>query len=228
MTPTVSLVWSTQQAEPLIVEMARVSAPSNAKNTATSPRLLSYLIKHKHWSPFEMASMCLEIHTTRGISPQILRHRSFSFQEFSQRYANTNAIGNAVVPHLRSQDTKNRQNSNDDLVEKLGKSKLAEYYRRTSCLYEDAEHLYQEMLSAGIAKESARFILPLASPTKLFMSGTLRSWMHYIDLRTANGTQQEHKEIADACKVIFTKQFPIISQSMWPNEKSSSCWFDVY
>ena len=223
MTPTVSLVWATQMAEPLIVEMARVSAPANAKNTTTSPRLLSYLIKHKHWSPFEMASMCLEIHTTRGISPQILRHRSFSFQEFSQRYANTNAIGNAVVPHLRSQDTKNRQNSNDDLVEKIGKSKLAEYYRRTSSLYEDAEHLYQEMLSDGIAKESARFILPLASPTKLFMSGTLRSWMHYIDLRTANGTQQEHKEIADACKVIFTKQFHIISQSMWPNEKSSSC-----
>lgn len=222
MTSTVSLVWSTQQAEPLIVEMARVSAPSNAKNTATSPRLLSYLIKHKHWSPFEMASMCLEIHTTRGISPQILRHRSFSFQEFSQRYANTNAIGNAVVPHLRSQDTKNRQNSNDDLVEKLGESKLAEYYRRTSCLYEDAEHLYQEMLSDGIAKESARFILPLASPTKLFMSGTLRSWMHYIDLRTANGTQQEHKEIAEQCKAIFTKQFPIISQSMWPNEKNTS------
>ena len=170
-----------------------------------------------------MASMCLEIHTTRGISPQILRHRSFSFQEFSQRYANTNAIGSPVIPNLRSQDVKNRQNSNDDLVDKIGKPKLADFYRRTSTLFEDSEHLYQEMLSAGIAKESARFILPLAAPTKLFMSGTLRSWMHYIDLRTANGTQQEHKEIADACKVIFTKQFPIISQSMWPNEKSSSC-----
>jgi thymidylate synthase (FAD) len=222
MTSTVSLVWSTQQAEPLIVEMARVSAPSNAKNTATSPRLLSYLIKHKHWSPFEMASMCLEIHTTRGISPQILRHRSFSFQEFSQRYANSNAIGTPIIPHLRSQDTKNRQNSTDDLVEKLGKEKLSEYYRRTSSLFEDAEHLYQEMLSDGIAKESARFVLPLSARTKLFMSGTLRSWMHYIDLRTANGTQQEHKEIAEQCKAIFTKQFPIISQSMWPNEKNTS------
>lgn len=219
MIPIVSLVWATQMAEPLIVEMARVSAPANAKNTTTNPRLLSYLIKHKHWSPFEMASMCLEIHTTRGISPQILRHRSFSFQEFSQRYANTNAIGNAVVPHFRSQDTKNRQNSNDDLIEKIGKSKLADYYRRTSSLYEDAEHLYQEMLSDGIAKESARFILPLASPTKLYMSGTLRSWMHYIDLRTDNGTQQEHKEIAEQCKTIFTKQFPIIAEVMW-NEVS--------
>ena len=215
----VSLIWATQEAEPLIVEMARVSAPANAKNSETGPRLLRYLIKQKHWSPFQMASMCVEIRTTRAISPQILRHSSFGFQEFSQRYANSNAIGTAKVPHLRAQDYKNRQNSTDDLQQKLGKPKLADYNRRIAIMFEDAEHLYQEMLSDGVAKESARFVLPLAAPTKLFMCGTLRSWLHYIDLRTANGTQQEHKEIAEQCKAIFQEQFPVISEAMW-NELS--------
>ena len=221
MQDNVSLIWATQNAEPLIVEMARVSAPANAKNVSTGPRLLKYLIKQKHWSPFQMASMCVEIRTTRAISPQILRHSSFGFQEFSQRYANSNAIGRPEIPHLRAQDYKNRQNSTDTLQQKLGKPKLADYYRRIAIMYEDAEHLYQEMLSDGVAKESARFVLPLAAPTKLFMCGTLRSWLHYIDLRTANGTQQEHKEIAEQCKAIFQEQFPIISEAMWDVQQSN-------
>ena len=216
MSSDVQLVWATQNAEPLIVEMARVSAPKNAKNMETGPRLLKYLIKHKHWSPFEMANMALEIHTTRAISPQILRHRSFTFQEFSQRYANTNEIGRIEVPHLRSQDQKNRQNSTDDLASKLGKPRLADLYRRVQCHLEDAEHLYQELLSSGVAKESARFILPTAAPTKLFMNGTLRSWIHYIDLRTTPGTQAEHRVLAEKAKDIFHSQFPIISEAVWP------------
>ena len=198
--------------------MARVSAPKNAKNMETGPRLLRFLITNKHWSPFEMANMCVEILTTRGISPQILRHRSFSFQEFSLRYANANEIGRISTPHLRSQDFKNRQNSNDDLETRLGGERLASLYRRVSSHLEDAEHLYQELLSEGVAKESARFLLPLAAPSKLFMNGTLRSWIHYIDLRTGNGTQTEHKEIADQCKAIFTNEFPIIAKALWSND----------
>ena len=213
----VSLVWRTDEAERMIVRTARVSAPKNEDNMNTGPKLLRYLIKHRHWSPFEMANMCLEIHTTRTISPQILRHKSFSFQEFPQRYANTNEIGRPLIPHLRAQDPKNRQNSSDDLTERLGKAKLADYYRRMGVLIEDAEHLYQEMLSDGIAKECARAILPNA-PTKMYMNGTLRSWLHYIDLRTANGTQEEHKEIAEQCKTIFKQQFPIISEAMWEQD----------
>lgn len=216
---SVNLVWATHNPEPLIVEMARVSAPKNAKNMETGPRLLNYLIQHEHWSPFEMANMCVEINTTRAISPQILRHRTFTFQEFSQRYANINEIGRIEIPHLRTQDKKNRQNSNDDLKELLGKPKTADLYRKVSIHLEDAEHLYQELVSNGVAKESARFVLPMAAPSKLYMNGTLRSWIHYIALRTKNGTQLEHKEIADECKTIFIKQFPIISEAL-----SESLW----
>ena len=219
MFPEVTLTWATQDAEPLIVEMARVSAPKNAKNMSTAPRLIKYLIKHKHWSPFEMANMCVEIHTTRAISPQILRHRSFSFQEFSQRYANTNEIGRIEIPHLRAQDTKNRQNSTDTLATLLGKPATADLYRRVSIHFEDAEHLYQELISSGVAKESARFILPTAAPTKLFMNGTLRSWLHYIDLRSDVSTQLEHREIALKIKDIFKQQFPTIAEAAW-NELS--------
>ena len=214
----VSLKWSTPNAQAEIIEMARVSAPKNAKNMETGPRLLRFLITNKHWSPFEMANMCVEILTTRGISPQILRHRSFSFQEFSLRYANANEIGRISMPQLRSQDFKNRQNSTDDLESRLGGEQLASLYRRVSCHLEDAEHLYQELLSEGVAKESARFLLPLAAPSKLFMNGTLRSWIHYIDLRTGNGTQAEHKAIADQCKAIFTDEFPIIAKALWSND----------
>jgi len=219
---SVSLVWATPDAESLIVEMARVSAPKNAKNLATGPRLLNYLIKHEHWSPFEMANMALEIHTTRAISSQILRHRSFTFQEFSQRYANINEIGRIEVPHLRSQDQKNRQNSNDDLVSKLGKPKLADLYRRVQCHLEDAAHLYQELLSSGVAKECARFLLPMAAPTKLFMNGTLRSWIHYINLRTKPSTQLEHRVLAEQAKEIFRRQFPIIYKAACYHEEKES------
>ena len=209
----VQLTWVTPKAEEMIVKMARVSAPKNQDNMETSPQLLRYLIKHKHWSPFEMANMCVEIHTNRAISPQILRHRSFSFQEFSQRYANTKELGSATIPHLRRQDNKNRQNSTDDLVETLGAEKLAGFYRRTSQLFEDAEHLYGEMVSAGVAKECARGVLPLNTPTSLYMNGTLRSWIHYLQLRCDPGTQLEHREIALAIRQIFRQQFPIIGEA---------------
>lgn len=207
----VQLVWATPNAEEMIVKMARVSAPSNQDNMDTAPRLLRYLIKHKHWSPFEMANMCVEIETTRAISPQILRHRSFSFQEFSQRYADTNELGSAVIPHLRRQDNKNRQNSIDD----LSAEEIGGYYRRISALYEDAEHLYREMISNGIAKECARSVLPLSTQTRLFMNGTIRSWIHYLQLRESNGTQLEHRQIALAIKKIFSQQFPVISEAIW-------------
>ena len=205
----VELVWATPNSEQMIVKMARVSAPSNQDNMDTASRLLKYLIKHKHWSPFEMANMCVEIETTRAISPQILRHRSFSFQEFSQRYADTNQLGSAVIPHLRRQDNKNRQNSIDD----LSAEEIASYYRRISELYENAEHLYREMVSNGVAKECARSILPLSTQTRLYMNGTLRSWIHYLQLRCEEGTQFEHRQIADAIKRIFCKQFPIIGEA---------------
>lgn len=210
----VQLVWATPNAEEMIVKMARVSAPSNQDNMDTAPRLLRYLIKHKHWSPFEMANMCVEIETTRAISPQILRHRSFSFQEFSQRYADTNELGPAVIPHLRRQDNKNRQNSIDD----LSSEEIGGYYRRISELYENAEHLYREMVSSGIAKECARSVLPLSTQTRLFMNGTIRSWIHYLDLRTDNGTQLEHRQIAGEIKRIFCKQFPIIGEAAFCQE----------
>jgi thymidylate synthase (FAD) len=205
----VNLIWATPNAEEMIVKMARVSAPKNQDNMDTAPRLLKYLIKNKHWSPFEMANMCVEIETTRAISPQILRHRSFSFQEFSQRYADTSELGSAVIPHLRRQDLKNRQNSIDDIpVEMLGN-----YYRRISELYENAEHLYREMVSNGIAKECARSILPLSTQTRLFMNGTLRSFIHYLQVRTDPSTQMEHRQIALEIQKIFCQQFPIIGEA---------------
>ena len=214
----VELTWLTPNAEEMIVKMARVSAPANQDNMDTAPRLLKYLIKHKHWSPFEMANMCIEIETTRAISPQILRHRSFSFQEFSQRYASAAEMGGIIMPHLRSQDYKNRQNSNDDLKERLGGEKLASFYRRMSTILEDSKHLYNEMVSEGVAKESARFVLPLATPTRLYMNGTLRSWIHYLQLRCDSGTQLEHREIAEAIKRIFCKNFPVIGEAAFAED----------
>jgi thymidylate synthase (FAD) len=214
----VELTWITPNAEEMIVKMARVSAPKNQDNMETAPKLLRYLIKHKHWSPFEMANMCVEIHTNRSISPQILRHRSFSFQEFSQRYADTRELGSASIPHLRRQDLKNRQNSTDDLAETLGPDKLASLYRRTSQLFEEAEHLYQEMVSSGVAKECARMVLPLNTPTSLYMNGTLRSWIHYLQLRCDPGTQLEHREIAEAIKRIFCKEFPVIGEAIFAED----------
>jgi len=205
------LIWATPDAEPLIVKMARVSAPSNQDNMDTAPRLLRYLINNKHWSPFEMANLCVEIETTRGISAQILRHRSFSFQEFSQRYADVSALGSSVVPHLRRQDSKNRQNSIDDLSPEL----IGSYYRRIGQVFEDAEHLYREMVSAGVAKECARAVLPIATQTRMYMNGTLRSWIHYLQLRCDAGTQLEHRQIAEEIKHIFCEQFPIIGEAVF-------------
>lgn len=209
----VKLTWATPDAESLIVKMARVSAPTNQDNMDTAPRLLRYLINHKHWSPFEMANLCVEIETTRGISAQILRHRSFSFQEFSQRYADVSALGSSVIPHLRRQDNKNRQNSIDDLSPEL----IGSYYRRINQVFEDAEHLYREMVSNGVAKECARAVLPIATQTKMFMNGTLRSYIHYLQVRTDPSTQLEHREIAMAIKDIFCQQFPVIGEAVFGN-----------
>ena len=201
------LVWITPDAEKLIGKIARVSNPNN-ENNPNVEKLIQYLIKHKHWSPFEMASMCVEITTTRAIAPQILRHRSFSFQEFSQRYAVATEID---MPDLRRQDLKNRQNSIDDLppekVEFLQKQ-IDDHYR-------SALDIYQGMLSYGVAKECARSILPLSTHTRLYMAGTIRSWLHYIDLRGSNGTQKEHMTIARSVGEIFSTQLPIIARAMW-------------
>jgi len=215
---TVSLVWATPNAEELITYMARVSAPKNQENMETAPRLLRYLITHKHWSPYEMANFCVEINTTRAISAQILRHRSFSFQEFSQRYADASELGSCSIPHLRRQDTKNRQNSIDD----FDPEQIGGYYRRISQLFEDAQHLYREMVSNGVAKECARNILPLAAPTRLYMNGTIRSWIHYLDLRCDPGTQLEHRVIANQIKQIFCEQFPIIGEAAFQSTEGIS------
>jgi len=206
----VSLISVTPKAEELISYCARVSNPSNQLN-AESERLIKYLIKHKHWSPFEMAHMVLEVNTTRAVAAQLLRHRSFSFQEFSQRYADVSLMDFASVPELRRQDTKNRQNSIDDLDVNM----VARYNQRIRELYADAEGLYKSLLSAGVAKECAREVLPLGTPSRLYVSGTIRSWLHYIDLRQANGTQKEHRDIAVACRGVLEKECPTICAAMW-------------
>jgi len=205
---TVQLVHSTQEGDALIAYMARVSNPANQNNTENSARLIQYLIKHKHWSPFEMVNMCVEISTTRSIAQQIIRHRSFAFQEFSQRYAAVN--DKPQIPQLRRQDTTNRQNSIDDLNDFTQQ----EFQIRTQDLFDQSTALYNEMLSAGVAKECAREVLPLATPTKLYMNGSLRSWIHYVELRCANGTQYEHKLIADQCKKQILKCFPAVYKAL--------------
>ena len=201
------LVWVTPNAEELIARLARVSNPKN-ENNPEYVKLLSYLIKHKHWSPFEMASMCLEITTTRAIAPQILRHRSFSFQEFSQRYAE--AI-DADVPQLRRQDKKNRQNSIDDLPFEL----KIEFQDKINNLFDESFDLYQDMLAHGVAKECARSVLPLNTETRLYMSGTIRSWLHYIDLRGDDSTQLEHRQIARSAGRILADKLPNVARAMW-------------
>lgn len=207
---TVELVTVTPTAEELIVYMARVSNPENQESNNNNERLINYLIANKHWSPFEMVHMVLEINTTRSIAAQILRHRSFSFQEFSQRYADVKSLGYPEIPHLRRQDLKNRQNSIDD----LSTEKTQMYYRRIKHLFEETTDLYREMVSNGVAKETARDVLPLATPTRMYMAGSVRSFLHYIDLRTGNGTQLEHKLIAEKIKTIFCKQFPVTAAAM--------------
>ena len=205
------LIWLTPDAEALVGKIARVSNPKN-ENNPNVEGLLKYLIKHKHWSPFEMCSMCVEISTTRAISPQILRHRSFSFQEFSQRYAIPTDTFATVVPELRRQDTENRQNSIDDLA-----SETQEYYKeRMDAHFRESVNLYESLLHSGVAKECARSVLPLNTVTRLYMSGTIRSWLHYCDLRCANGTQEEHKQVADSVKAILLEELPTIARAMWP------------
>lgn len=190
--------------EDLIAYCARVSNPSNQNNTATAPKLLKYLIKHKHWSPFEMASMTLEIKTSRAIAAQILRHRSFSFQEFSQRYSVAQELEEI---EFRKQAEKNRQSSTDEFTDGFFLSKVREHLGKSVSLYNEA-------ISLGVAKESARLLLPLTTETTMYMSGTIRSWVHYIDLRCQQDTQKEHREIAEACKKIFIENFPNISLAL--------------
>ena len=206
---SVDLVHSTPDGDNLISYMARVSNPSNQNNTETSARLIKYLIKHKHWSPFEMVNMCVQITTTRSIAAQILRHRSFSFQEFSQRYAGVTAKPDTLV--VRRQDTTNRQSSIDD----VDAFTTQDFQIKAQQVYDLSYNLYNEMLEAGIAKECAREVLPLSAPTKLYMNGTLRSWIHYCDLRCSNGTQKEHRDIADACRLLIDQCFPLVSQALY-------------
>ena len=214
MSPLVKLVSITPDAQHLIAYCARVSNPSNQLNLDTEEKLLGYLIKHQHWSPFEMANMIVEINTTRAMAPQILRHRSFSFQEFSQRYADVSSIGSCVMPALRRQDTTNRQNSIDDLTA----DKTQIYYRRIAQHFAEAEDLYREMVSGGVAKETARAVLPLASPTRLYMNGTIRSWLHYCDLRMRKETQKEHREIALNVMELLCQELPAVAMAMWKHE----------
>ena len=206
----VSLISVSPDAEKHMAYCARVSNPNNQDNENYAG-LLRYCIKHQHWSIFEQAFMTLEINTTRGLAAQILRHRSFTFQEFSQRYADTNLLDtNIPLPELRRQDTKNRQNSIDDIPEEQSKMLLG----RIQNYFNEGLDLYNELLREGIAKEGARFVLPLATPTRIYMSGSVRSWVHYIDLRSGHGTQKEHMDIANACKSIFTEQFPTVSAAL--------------
>ena len=205
----VQLITLTPDAEKNMAFVARVSNPNNQGNENFSG-LLKYCIKHQHWSVFEQAHMTLEIETTRAIAAQILRHRSFTFQEFSQRYAQSNELGEIDLPELRRQDNKNRQNSIDD----LDKDVVDELNRQMITLFSSAQALYNQMVEKGVAKECARMVLPLCTPTRIYMTGSVRSWIHYIDLRSAHGTQKEHMEIAESCKDIFKEQFPIVSEAL--------------
>ncbi len=206
----VKLISVTPDAEKTMAYVARVSNPSNQDNENYAG-LLRYCIKHNHWSVFEQSHMTLEIETNRGIAAQILRHRSFTFQEFSQRYADTNLITEHIpIPDLRKQDTKNRQNSTDD----LGDYVKLKFQGEISEHFTAANALYKRLLEAGVAKECARFVLPLATPTRIYMTGSCRSWIHYIDLRSAHGTQKEHMVIAEQCREIFKQQFPAVAEAM--------------
>ena len=206
----VSLISVSPDAEKHMAYCARVSNPNNQDNENYAG-LLRYCIKHQHWSIFEQAFMTIEINTTRGLAAQILRHRSFTYQEFSQRYADSSLLGDSIpLPQLRKQDEKNRQNSTDDLDPIL----IQELEVKMMNYFKDGMKLYKEMLDAKVAKECARFVLPLATPTRLYMSGSVRSWIHYIELRSGHGTQKEHMDIANACKQIFTEQFPTVAEAM--------------
>ena len=222
---TVKLVSITTDAEKTMAHIARVSNPDNQDNPNYAG-LLKYCIKHNHWSVFEQSSMTLEIETTRAIAAHILRHRSFTFQEFSQRYAQSNELGKIELPDLRRQDTKNRQNSIDDIAEE----DTRRLHKAIAAYFAEGVDLYNELLREGIAKECARFVLPLATPTRLYMTGSVRSWIHYINLRTANGTQKEHMDIASLCRDHFICNFPITSKALgWcPEVGCDECDDDYY
>ena len=206
----VKLISVTPDAESTMAYVARVSNPNNQENPNYA-KLLGYCIKHNHWSVFEQAFMTLELETTRGVAAQVLRHRSFTYQEFSQRYADSSMLADQVpMFDLRRQDTKNRQNSIDD-IDPFVKQEFEIKIRRH---FDEAMVLYQSMLDSGIAKECARFVLPLATPTRIYMSGSCRSWIHYINLRTANGTQKEHMDLAEGCKKVFIEQFPTCAEAL--------------
>ena len=205
----VKLVTVTPDAEQLMAYIARVSNPSNQDNEKFAG-LLKYCINHHHWSVFEQSSMTLEIETTRAIAAQILRHRSFTFQEFSQRYAASTELGMIPLPKLRKQDLKNRQNSTDDLDEFV----IQKLQMQMQTLFDSATALYNQMLEEGVAKECARMVLPLATPTRIYMTGSCRSWIHYINLRSAHGTQKEHMVIAEGCRKVFIEQFPTVSEAL--------------
>lgn len=215
----VKVISVTPDAESHMGYVARVSNPNNQDNPKVAG-LLSYCIKHNHWSVFEQAYMTLEIQTTRGLAAQILRHRSFTYQEFSQRYADSSMLTDVIpLPELRRQDTKNRQNSIDDIdafTRQRFEIAMQNYFA-------EGMDLYREMLAQGIAKECARFVLPLAVPTKIYMTGSVRSWIHYIDLRSANGTQKEHMDIANECKCLFAGQFPIVAEALgWTKHETTN------
>lgn len=217
----VKLIAATQGAngespQEVISYVARVSNPHNQDNFHTAGGLLRYCIKHEHWSIFETASMTLEINTNRGIAAQVLRHRSFTYQEFSQRYADTKLLDATIpIPELRKQDEKNRQNSTLDLPPGI----IRDYTAKIEKHFEDSMFLYNNLLDSGVAKECARFVLPLSTPTRIYMTGSCRSWLHYISLRSSHGTQREHMELALDCKEIFKEVFPAVATAMeWTDE----------
>lgn len=208
--PITRCIAVTPDAEKTIAYIARVSNPKNQYNSEFAG-LIKYCIKNQHWSVFEHGFMTLEINTNRAIATQILRHRSFTFQQFSERYADASNLGQTIpLPELRTQDHKNRQNS----IDNLPPQELAQWHAKIEHLFAQTTKLYQEMLAAGIAKECARFILPQSTPTRMYMTGNIRSWIHYIELRTANGTQKEHMDVANDCKRVFIETFPIVAQAL--------------
>jgi len=212
----VKAIWATPEGEDLIAYMARVSAPENQGNKETAPKLVKYLIKHKHWSPLEMVNVCMEIETTRDIARQILRHRSFSFQEFSQRYA---VATDFELSEARLQDNKNRQNSlvTDD-------TEIQNWWNAAQLrVQSDAELMYQSALKMGIAKEQARKLLPEGlTMSKMYMNGTLRSWLHYVDIRCDKATQKEHREVAEQVKLIVCEQFPAVKELFYAKELNNA------
>jgi thymidylate synthase (FAD) len=217
-TPIVKLIAVTvgagelqgKSGQEVITYNARVSNPNNQLNFSTSAGLLKYCIKEQHWSIFEQADLTVEINTTRAIAAQILRHRSFTFQEFSQRYADTKLLETPSPPDLRRQDLENRQNSIDDFgdYKKLGMQSMIQMH------FDEAQKLYDNLLSQGVAKECARFVLPLATPTRIYMKGSVRSWIHYLQLRTSKGTQLEHREVAEAIKCVFCCEYPDVAEAL--------------